>query len=81
MGKCDKLLEKAKRNPAGLKFRELCGLAVCHGWEEDRQKGSHVVYKHPTARRAISFQDDKGMAKEYQVRQLLTAIEEGATNE
>ena len=76
MGKCDKLLEKAKRNPKGVKFRELCALATCYGWELDRQKGSHAVYKNRVMKSTISLQDDNGMAKDYQVRQLLTAIDE-----
>lgn len=76
MGRCEKLLAKALGNPRGLRFRELCRLAECHDFEFSRQSGSHTIYRHMRSRRLISFQNDKGMAKPYQVRQLLNLIEE-----
>jgi hypothetical protein len=76
MGRCETLLENALNNPAGLRFTELCGLAECFGFARSRQRGSHIIYKRPGYARAMSFQDVGGMAKPYQVRQLLNALRE-----
>jgi len=59
-----------------LKFRELCELAECFGFLLTRQKGSHHIFKHQGYRKLLNLQDSKGMAKAYQVRQLLLALEE-----
>lgn len=74
MAKCDELLARARRNPAGLRFVELCKLAECHRFEFARQKGSQFVYKRAGTRVTMTFQDVHGRAKEYQVRQLLDVI-------
>lgn len=75
MAKCDELLARARRNPAGLRFVELCKLAECHRFEFARQKGSHRVYRRVGTRLLMTFQDVGGMAKAYQVRQLLEVID------
>jgi hypothetical protein len=75
MGRCDKLLQRARTSPANLRFEELCQLAECHEFVLARQKGSHCLYKRPGEPRVMNFQDDHGKAKEYQVRQLLSVIE------
>lgn len=59
-----------------MRFSELCQLAECYGFELARQRGSHRIYKKPGRRELMNFQDDAGKAKEYQVKQLLSAIEE-----
>jgi HicA toxin of bacterial toxin-antitoxin, len=76
MPSCRSLLEVAKTNPAGLRFSELCKLAECFGWELARQRGSHRLYKRTGTMQMMNFQDVGGNAKEYQVRQLLVAIDE-----
>ena len=78
MAKADRyatLLAKATANAASLKFDELETLALGYGYRHVRTKGSHAMYAHPEAR-LMNFQDDKGSAKVYQVKQLLSAIEE-----
>ena len=80
MDKCDKLLQKARRSPANLTFEELCRLAECYGWVFKRQEGtSHRTYGNHSVSipegYLMNFQDEKGKAKPYQVRQLLKAIE------
>ena len=42
-----KLLAKALRNPAGLRFEELCALAEAFGFTRARTTGSHHIYIHP----------------------------------
>lgn len=76
MGKRDKILRKARNNPRGLKFREACYLADAFGLVLDRQEGSHVLYVAEGLRRPVNLQDRGGMAKGYQVKQLLKALED-----
>ena len=71
----DKLIEKARNNPAGVRFRELCLLAEHVGFIRRGGKGSHVVYEKEGVLEILTFQDRKGRAKTYQVKQLLAAIE------
>ena len=79
MSKCDKLLEKAKNSTSNLSFTDACYLAECHGFEYKRTTGSHFIYEHPNLlaehNRNLNFQNVKGRAKPYQIRQLLKAIE------
>ncbi len=76
MARCEKIKDKALRNPKGLRFNELRYLAECHGFGLKRMRGSHFVYAHAAYPRPIPFQPRRdGSAKEYQVRQLLQAID------
>ncbi len=71
-----KIIEKMKLNPRGIKFSDLC--KVCdHYFGEPRQNsGSHRVYRTPWAGEPyVNIQSKKGMAKPYQVRQVLSAID------
>ncbi|MGI8555537.1 MAG: type II toxin-antitoxin system HicA family toxin [Pyrinomonadaceae bacterium] len=78
MSKCDKLLEKAKNSLNNFSFTEICQLAECYGFRFQRQTGSHVIYENPrleiSQNRLINFQNFRGKAKPYQVKQLLKAI-------
>jgi len=70
------LVGEMRRNPRGIRFQDLC--KVCeHYFGEARQTGSsHRVYKTPwSGDPRVNIQNDKGMAKAYQVRQVLKAIE------
>ena len=65
-----------QRNPKGVAFSDLC--KVCdHYFGEARQTGgSHKIYKTPwQGDPRVNIQNDKGMAKAYQVKQVLKAIE------
>lgn len=75
MADCEKLLEQAQNAPAALRFSQLCRLAECFGFEIARQRGSHRIYKRSGYMRMMTFQDDGGKAKPYQVRQLLDVID------
>lgn len=75
MPKCDKLLERARKSPSDLRFTEICQLAECYGFVFDRQAGSHRIYKRRGWPQVINFQEWKGKAKPYQVRQLLKVID------
>ena len=55
MTRRQKLIEKARNNPAGVRFQEICLMA------------EHLEI--------LTFQDRMGMAKPYQVKQLLAVID------
>ncbi len=75
MTRRQKLVDKARSNPAGIRFRELCLLAEHVGFTRRGGKGSHVVYEKVGVDEILTFQDRKRMAKPYQVKQLLAVIE------
>jgi hypothetical protein len=60
----------------GVRFADLCKVCEHHFGMPRQQGSSHVVFKMPwTGDPRVNIQDDKGMAKPYQVRQVLAAIE------
>lgn len=64
-----------KENPKGVRFNDLC--KVCAEYFGDpRQDGtSHKVYKTPWfGDPRVNIQSSKGMAKAYQVKQVLNAV-------
>ena len=76
MPKMEDLLANMRQNPKGIRFSDLC--KVCdYYFGEARQAGSsHRVYKTPwLGDPRVNIQNDKGMAKAYQVKQVLKAIE------
>ena len=76
MPKIKDILVQMQRNPKGVAFSDLC--KVCdHYFGEARQTGgSHKIYKTPwQGDPRVNIQNDKGMAKAYQVKQVLKAIE------
>jgi predicted RNA binding protein YcfA (HicA-like mRNA interferase family) len=70
-----KLLEKALRNPQGLRFDEAKKLAKAFGFRLDRIKGSHHIFNRPGIQEFLNLQDCGGKAKPYQVKQLLKLVE------
>ena len=76
MPKIADIIAEMKRNSKGIRFQDLC--KVCdHYFGEARQTGSsHRVYKTPwIGYPRVNIQNDKGMAKAYQVKQVLKAID------
>ena len=75
MPKIDDILTQMRTSPNGIRFSDLC--RVCdHFFGEARQGGtSHRVYKTPwQGDPRVNIQNSKGMAKAYQVHQILKAI-------
>jgi predicted RNA binding protein YcfA (HicA-like mRNA interferase family) len=75
MTRRQKLIDKAMNNPAGIRFKELCLLAEHTGFQKRGGKGSHVVYERDGVEEILTFQNHRGMAKPYQVKQMLAVIE------
>ena len=65
-----------RSNPKGVHFHDLCRICEYY-FGAPRQRGSsHQVYRTPwPGDPRVNIQNDKGMAKPYQVRQVLKAIE------
>ncbi|GFM37958.1 toxin HicA [Desulfovibrio psychrotolerans] len=76
MAKLDKILQQMLTSPLNVRFNDLAH--VCeHFFGAPRQEGtSHKVYKTPWAGDPrVNIQNKNGMAKPYQVKQVLAAIE------
>lgn len=76
MAKIEDIIAQMRRNPKGIRFSDLC--RVCDFYfGEARHKGtSHRIYKTPwQGDPRVNIQNDRGMAKAYQVKQTLKAIE------
>ena len=76
MARVADIIRKARDSQATVRFRDL--VRVCDAYfGSPRQAGtSHRVYRTPwPGDPRVNIQDDNGMAKAYQVRQVLRAIE------
>jgi hypothetical protein len=75
MTRMEEILVKMRRTPQSIRFRDLC--RVCDFFFGKARQGgsSHRVDKTPwQGDPRVNIQNDKGMAKPYQVRQVLRAI-------
>lgn len=68
------VLQKLRRNPQGVRFADLA--RICDRYfGEPRRKGRHLVYRTPwPGDPRVNIQNAQGMAKAYQVRQVIKAI-------
>lgn len=72
----EQVIVQMEQNPQNVRFVDLCH--VCeHYFGKPRKNGtSHVIYKTQWAGDPrVNIQNDKVMAKKYQVKQVLEAIE------
>ena len=73
----DEVLRNLRNNPKGVRFAELA--KICDYFFDARprqRRSSHRVYRTPwPGNPRVNIQDDKGMAKPYQIRQVIKAIE------
>lgn len=70
------LVAEMRRNPKGVRFQDICRVCDFYFGEARQTSGSHRVYKTPwVGDPRVNIQNEKGMAKSYQVRQVLKAIE------
>lgn len=76
MAKIEEIVASMRRNPSNVRFSDLS--KVCdYYFGAARHKGtSHRIYKTPwSGDPRVNIQNSKGKAKEYQVKQVLLAIE------
>ncbi len=70
-----KVYEQLKINPKNVRFEALCKAAELFGFRFRGGKGSHRIYVRDGVREMLNFQNVKGKAKPYQVKQLLKIVE------
>jgi len=72
----EEILALMKRNPKGVRFRDLCKVCDQYFGEARQMGSSHRVYRTPwQGDPRVNIQNTKGKAKPYQVRQVLQAIQ------
>ena len=76
MSKPEKLFAKIKNNPQDIRFDEICKIAEVFGFKYKGGKGSHKVYSRKGIPEILNFQNVRGKAKPYQVKQFLKLIED-----
>ena len=70
------ILKAFRRNPKGIRFSDLCRICDEYFGEPRHRGTSHRVYRTPwPGDPRVNIQSDQGMAKAYQVRQVIKAIE------
>lgn len=69
------IYQKLKEQPKNVRFEELCRAAELFGFEFRGGKGSHRIFVKDGVREMLNFQEVKGKAKPYQVRQFIKIIE------
>ena len=76
MATVDEIVAAMRRTPKAVRFRDLCRVCDSYFGKARQQGTSHRVYKTPWAGDPrVNIQGSKGMAKAYQVKQVLRAIE------
>ena len=69
------LYEELKRNPKNIRFQKICKVAEAFDFKIRKGKGSHRIFTRPEVEELLNFQNVKGKAKPYQVKQLIKIIE------
>lgn len=76
MTRIDDILQGMRRNPKGVRFKDLCHVCDHYFGAARQRSSSHRIYRMPwQGDPRVNIQNDKGMAKAYQVKQVLKAIE------
>ena len=77
MADIDSIVENMRRNPNGIRFSELSRVCDFYFGKVRSRGTSHRIYKAPwISPPIINIQNFKGKAKDYQVRQVLHAIDQ-----
>ena len=70
------VLRSLRRNPQGVRFNDLARICDRYFGEPRQSGSSHRVYRMPwPGDPRVNIQNDRGMAKSYQVRQVIKALE------
>jgi len=73
-----KVCQRLINNQKNVNFNDLITVVEAFGFELDRIKGSHRVYKHLdlASEFLVLLPDRNGQAKPYQIKQFLGLVEE-----
>jgi len=75
MPQIEEIIAQMRRAPQAIRFRDLCRVCDFFFGKARQQSSSHRVYKTPwPGDPRVNIQNDRGMAKAYQVRQVLRAL-------
>ncbi len=75
MARIAEILNRMRKNPKGVRFRELCQVCEHYFGKARQRRSNHRIYPMPwVGDPRVNIQNDKGMAKAYQVKQVLKAI-------
>ena len=76
MAHVTEIVVKMRQNPKNVRFQELCQVCDFYFGVARQSGSSHRIYKTPwQGDPRVNIQNDKGMAKAYQVRQVLKALD------
>jgi hypothetical protein len=76
MDKVEGILARMRESPKSIKFKDLCRVCDTYFGQPRHSGTSHRVYRTPwQGDPRVNIQSDKGMAKAYQVKQVLQAVE------
>ncbi len=76
MAKLDDIVTDMKLNPKGVRFIDLCRVCDTYFGKARQSGSSHRIYRTPwKGDPRVNIQNSKGMAKSYQVKQVLKAID------
>jgi hypothetical protein len=76
LAKTEDILLQVKRNPKGIRYDDLCKVRDYYFGKARQTSSSHRIYKTPwQGDPRINIKNYKGMAKVYQIKQVLLAIE------
>lgn len=77
MSSVEKILQQMHDQPAAVRFADLKKICDTYFGKPRQTGSSHIIYKTPwPGDPRINIQNAKGKAKPYQVRQVLSAIEQ-----
>jgi len=71
----EEIYRELKERVTNVRFEELCRAAESFGFKFKGGKGSHRMFVREGIKELLNFQDVKGKAKPYQVRQFIKLIE------
>jgi predicted RNA binding protein YcfA (HicA-like mRNA interferase family) len=75
VGKLEKIIEQMRSNPTGVRFDDLIRACTVAFGEPEHKGGSHRKFRTPGARPLIVQPGKNGMAKPYQVKQVLKQLD------
>jgi hypothetical protein len=70
----EEIYRELKGRVTNVRFEELCRAAELFGFEFKGGKGSHRIFVKEGVKELLNFQDVRGKAKPYQVRQFIKLI-------
>lgn len=71
-----RMLAKILAGSKNIRFSDFVSLLEALGFRLMRVSGSHHIFQHPQVQETVNIQEVRGEVKPYQVRQVVTLIED-----